>query len=182
MQATTGFHDGVTNPILQETNFIFHDSMTLHTTNRVFNPHSDGGNAPIGFLLRRGQFPSRWYFLGLYDRHVLQEEPLEACILIQATARWQGTSLPALPCSYQRLSLHRCGSRNTRDRSPRSRGGFCAWDTFSCRCHRLVALRDQAGGGSDVQGHHATKGDAGAAVRRVRLEHRGTLCSCAGWQ
>src|SRR2546430_8962824 len=50
----------VPNPILQETDFVFHDSVTLHATNGVFNPNSDGGNATIGLLLRRGQFPSRW--------------------------------------------------------------------------------------------------------------------------
>jgi hypothetical protein len=90
MQATTRFHDGVPNPILQETDFVFHDSGTLHATNGVFNPHSDGGNATIGLLLRWGQFPSRWCFLGVHDRHVLEVEPREASILIQATAGWQG--------------------------------------------------------------------------------------------
>jgi hypothetical protein len=52
MQATTCFHDGVPNPILQETDFVFHDSVTFHATNRVFNPNSDGRNATIGRLLR----------------------------------------------------------------------------------------------------------------------------------
>ena len=94
MQATTRFQDGVTNPILQETDVVFHDSVTLHATNGVFNPDSDGGNATIGLPLRRGQFPSRWCSLGLHDRHVLQVEPLEAFILIQATAGWQGRACP----------------------------------------------------------------------------------------
>jgi hypothetical protein len=90
MQATTRFHDGVPDPILQETDVVFHDSVTLHATNRVFNPHSDGGHATIGRLLRRGQVPSRWCLLGLHARHVLQVEPLEAFILLQATAGWHG--------------------------------------------------------------------------------------------
>ena len=90
MQATTCFHDGVPNPILQETDFVFHDSVTLHATNGVFHPNSDGGNATIGLLLRGCEFSSRGFFLGLDDRHVLQVEPLEAFILIQATAGWQG--------------------------------------------------------------------------------------------
>jgi hypothetical protein len=71
MQATTRFHDGIPNPILQETDVVFHDSVALHTPDRVFNAHPDGGKAPIGLLLRRGQFRSRWCFLGLHDRHVL---------------------------------------------------------------------------------------------------------------
>ena len=90
MQATTRFHDGIPNPILQEADFVFHNSVTLHATNRVFNPHSDGGNSTIGRLLRRSQFPSRWCFLGLDDRDARQEKSLEAFILIQATTRWQG--------------------------------------------------------------------------------------------
>ena len=89
MQPTTRFHDGVPNPILQETDFVFHDSVTFHATNRVFNPHSDEGNATIGRLLRRGQFPSRGRFLGLEDGNAWQEKPLEALILIQVTAGWQ---------------------------------------------------------------------------------------------
>jgi hypothetical protein len=89
MQATTRFHDGVPKPILQEADFVFHDSVTLHTTNHVFTPHSDGGNSTIGLLLRRGQFPSRWCFLGLEDGDTRQEKPLKALILIQATVGWQ---------------------------------------------------------------------------------------------
>src|SRR5215831_14890109 len=90
MQATTCCHDGVTNAVLQEADFIFHDSVAFHATNRVFNPNSDGRNSTIGRLLRRGQFPSRWRFLGLDDRDARQEKSLEAFILIQATAGWQG--------------------------------------------------------------------------------------------
>jgi hypothetical protein len=182
MQATTRVHDGVPHPIRHETDVVFHDAITFHATNRVFHPHADGGHATMGRLLRRGQCSSRWCVLGLHARHVLQGDPLEAFILIQATAGWQGTSLPVRPGSSQRLSLHRGGSRNTRDRSPGSRGGCCACAPSSCRGHMLVALQDRSGGGSDVQCHHANKGDAGAAVRRVRLNHRGTLGRRSGWQ
>jgi hypothetical protein len=89
MQATTRFHDGVPNPILQEANFVFHNPVTLHATNRVFNPHSDGGNPTIRRLLRWGQFPSRWCFLGLEDGDARQEKPLKALILIETTTGWQ---------------------------------------------------------------------------------------------
>ena len=90
MQATTCFHDSVTNPIFQEADFVFHNSIAFHSTNRVFNPNSDGGNATIGRFLRRGEFPSRWCFLGLDNRDARQVKSLEAFILIQATAGWQG--------------------------------------------------------------------------------------------
>src|SRR5215831_17959407 len=90
MQATTCFHDGVTYPVLQKTDFVLHDPVAFHSTNGVFNPYSDGGNTTIRLFLRRGEFPATWFFLGLDDRHVLQAEPLETPILIQAAARWQG--------------------------------------------------------------------------------------------
>ena len=56
----------------------------------MFNPNPDGGNSTIGRLLRRGQFSSRWYFLGLDDRDARQEKPLKALILIEVAAGWQG--------------------------------------------------------------------------------------------
>jgi hypothetical protein len=90
MQPTTRFHHGIPKAILQEADFVFHDSVTFHPTNGVFNTNSDRGNSTIGLLLRRGQFPSMWCFLGLEDRNARQEKPLKALILIQATAGWQG--------------------------------------------------------------------------------------------
>jgi len=90
MQPTTRFHHGITNAILQEADFIFHHPVAFHPTNGVFNTNSDGGNTTIGRLLRRGEFPTTWCFLGLEDRDARQEKSLEALILIQATAGWQG--------------------------------------------------------------------------------------------
>src|SRR5919108_2157490 len=90
MQATTCCHDGVTYPVLQKTAFVLHDPVAFHPTNRGFNPDSDGGNPTIRRLLRGCEFPATRFFLGLDDRHVVQAEPLEAPILIQAAARWPG--------------------------------------------------------------------------------------------
>jgi len=90
MQATTCFHDGVTYPVLQKTDFVLHDPVAFHPTNRVFNPDSEGGNPTIRRLLGGCEFPSTRFFLRLDDGHVLQAEALEAPILIQAAARWQG--------------------------------------------------------------------------------------------
>jgi hypothetical protein len=90
MQATTGFHNSITYPVLQKTDFVLHDPVAFHPTNSVFNPDSDRGNTTIRRLLRGCEFPSTGFFLGLDDRNVLQAEPLEAPILIQAAARWQG--------------------------------------------------------------------------------------------
>ena len=90
MQPTTRFHNGITNAILQETNFVFHHSIALYPTNGVFNADSDGGNTTIDRSLRWREFPATRCFLRLEDRDAWQEKSLEALILIQATAGWQG--------------------------------------------------------------------------------------------
>jgi hypothetical protein len=90
MQPTTRFHNGITNAILQETNFVFHNPIAFHPTNGVFNADSDGGYTTSGRLLRRSEFPATRGFLRLDDRNARQVKSLEALILIQATAGWQG--------------------------------------------------------------------------------------------
>ena len=96
MQATTCLHDGIANPILQQPYLVFHDPVTFHPTNRVFNTDADGRNMTIVGLLRWGELPSRGFFLGLDDRDVLQGEALETLILIQTAAGWQG--IPSEVC------------------------------------------------------------------------------------
>ena|ERR1700756_2687896 len=90
MQATTRFHDDVPYPILQKADVVFHDPIALHSTNGVLNADADRGNTTIRGFLRGCEFPSRRFFLGLDDRDVRQGKALEAFVLIQATARWQG--------------------------------------------------------------------------------------------
>jgi hypothetical protein len=90
MQATTCFHDGIPEPVLQEADCILYDPVTFHPTDGVLNTDSDGGNTTIRGFLRGGEFSSRGFFLGLDDRNVLQVEPLEALILIQIATSWQG--------------------------------------------------------------------------------------------
>jgi hypothetical protein len=90
MQATTCFHDGIPEPILQEADCILYDPVTFHPTDGVFNADSDGRNPTIRGFLRGRQFSARGCFLGLDDRHALQVEPLEALILIQTAPSWQG--------------------------------------------------------------------------------------------
>jgi hypothetical protein len=96
MQATTGFHDGVPNPILQEADFVLHDPVVFYPTNDVFNPDSDGGNTTIRRFLRGREFSSRRFFLGLDDRDVMPAASLAALILIQTVARRQG--IPSQLC------------------------------------------------------------------------------------
>ena len=90
VQATTGFHNGIPDPVLQEADCILDDPVTFHSTDGMFNADSDGGNTTIHGFLRGCQFSSRRCFLGLDDRDVLQVEPLEAFILVQTATSWQG--------------------------------------------------------------------------------------------
>jgi hypothetical protein len=90
MQATTRFHDGITNPILEETDFVFHDPKAFHPTDRVFNTDSDRRDPSIGGFLRRREFTPTGFFLGLNDRDPSQDEPLEAHILVEITPKRQG--------------------------------------------------------------------------------------------
>ncbi len=90
MQATTCFHDDVPHPVLQEVDVVLHDSVAFHPTDGVFDPDADGRDPTIRRLLRGREFPSTRCFLRLDDRDVMQAESLEALILIQTAARWQG--------------------------------------------------------------------------------------------
>jgi len=90
MQATTRFHDGITHPVLQEADCVFHPPVAFHPTHGVFNADADGGNTTIGRFLRGREFPATRCFLGLDDRDPRQKDSLETLILIQATAGWQG--------------------------------------------------------------------------------------------
>ena len=56
----------------------------------MFDPDADGRDPTVRRFLRGREFPSTRCFLGLEDRDPIQEESLEALILIQAAARWQG--------------------------------------------------------------------------------------------
>jgi hypothetical protein len=90
MQATTCFHDGVPNPILQEADFILHDPIAFYPTNSMFDPDADGRDPTVRRFLRGRKVPATRCFPGLKDRDPRLEESLEALILIQAAARWQG--------------------------------------------------------------------------------------------
>jgi hypothetical protein len=93
MQATARFHNGVTNPVLQEVDFVFHNPIAFHPTNGMFNSDADGGDATIGRFLRRGEFSATRFLLGLDHRDASQDESLEAHILVETTAGGQAIAL-----------------------------------------------------------------------------------------
>jgi hypothetical protein len=90
MQATTCFHDSIPKAILQEADDVLHDPVAFHPANGMFDPHTNRRKLLIQRLLRRGEFPTTRFFLGLNDRHPRQEASLEAFILIQTTPERQG--------------------------------------------------------------------------------------------
>jgi hypothetical protein len=89
MQATTRFHDSITNPVLEEAEFVFHDPIVFHPTNGVFNPDSDRRDPSIGGLLRRRECTSPGFFLGLDDGAPSQDASLETHLLVETTPKRQ---------------------------------------------------------------------------------------------
>jgi hypothetical protein len=56
----------------------------------MFDPDADGRDPTVRRFLRGRKVPATRCFPGLKDRDPRLEESLEALILIQAAARWQG--------------------------------------------------------------------------------------------
>ena len=93
MQATTCFHDGVANPVLEEADLIFHDSIAFHTANSVFDANSHRRDTTIGRLLRGSEFTPTGFFLRLEDADTVEYKTLESHILVEVTAVWQAIAL-----------------------------------------------------------------------------------------
>ena len=93
MQATTRFHNSVTNAILQQADLVFHDPEAFHPANSMFNPDADGRDSTIRCFLRGCEFPTTRLLLGLDNCDAGQGESLEAHILIETTAGGQAIAL-----------------------------------------------------------------------------------------
>jgi hypothetical protein len=116
MQATSHFHDGVTNRVLQEADVVLHDAMAFHPTHGMFNADADGGDSTIGRLLGRGELPPTRFLLGLDTRDAGQDASLEAHILIETTSGGQAIALQisqacivGLPCIGGTQEAHLTG-------------------------------------------------------------------------
>ena len=90
MQSTTRLHDGIANAILQEAYLVFDHTVAFHTANRVFDTDADGRECPIGRFLRWGEFTPTGFFLWLDDGDTVEAKTLEAHIVVETTAVWQG--------------------------------------------------------------------------------------------
>jgi hypothetical protein len=105
MQATTRFHDCITNPVLEEADFVFHYPIAFHPTNSVFYADSDRRDPPIGGFLRRGKFAPAGFFLGLDDGDPSQNKALESQILIETTPSRQGVTHEVCQAFIMRLAF-----------------------------------------------------------------------------
>jgi hypothetical protein len=90
MQTTTRFHNGVANPILEESYLVFYNPIAFHTANGVFNTDSDRRDTPVSRFLRWGEFPPTRFFLRLDNGDTIEHKALEAHVLVEAAAVWQG--------------------------------------------------------------------------------------------
>jgi hypothetical protein len=116
MQSTTCLHDGVAQAILQEAYLVFDNPIAFHPANGVFNTDADRRDHTIGRLRRWGKFTAPRFFLRLDDRDTAEEKALEAHILVEATAVWQGIALQfsqgfirRLPCIRGTQEAHVTG-------------------------------------------------------------------------
>jgi hypothetical protein len=165
MQPTTCFHDGVPHPILEETEVVLHDAVAFHSTNGVFNPHAAGRNSTIGLLFRRGEFSSRWSWLGLEDGQAREEKSLEAVLWIPTTARGQRLAselcqavISGCPCTGVAQAAHVTGRVDHAEVCARG-----AWLLAPRRLWRLLwVVRTPEGACRPSMQHRA----AGAAASR----------------
>ena len=86
MQATTRFHDGITNPIFEEAYRLFDNPIAVHSTNGGLNADSNRRDATMDRLFRWGEFTATGVFLGLDHADAGQHASLAAPILIEATS------------------------------------------------------------------------------------------------
>jgi hypothetical protein len=92
MQPTTRFHDGITNLVFEEADFVFYHSIAFHTANGMFNTDSDRRDLTISRFLGKSEFTPTGLFLGLDNGDPGQDESLESQILIETTPRGQGVT------------------------------------------------------------------------------------------
>jgi hypothetical protein len=102
--------------------------------------------------------------------------------LIPAAARWQGSASALCHAFLRRVACIDVAPAAYVPGLVEHAEVVARGTTAAGRGHRLVALREWSGTGSDVQGHHAHTAGGGAAVRRLRLAHRGQRGGSAGWK
>jgi hypothetical protein len=89
MQPTTRLHHHITDTMPPDPTGFIDDATAFNPTNGVFDPNTQGGDAPVLGFLRIRQLLPTWFFLRLHDGDAWQREALKSCVLPQPTARWQ---------------------------------------------------------------------------------------------
>jgi hypothetical protein len=107
MQATTRFHDGVANPVLEEAYLVFHDPIAFHPANGMVNTNADRRDTTIGRRLRGREFTPTGFFLRLDDADVVEDTTLETHILVEATAGWQARACQSRDTCIMHLAFIR---------------------------------------------------------------------------
>src|SRR6266850_174371 len=105
MQATSCFHNGIPNVVLQEAYLVFHDPIAFHTANRVFDADSDRRDLTIVCFLRWCEFTITGLFLRLDDRDPIECKALEPKILIETTAARESIADQIREAFIMRLTL-----------------------------------------------------------------------------
>src|SRR5262245_47266193 len=93
MKPTICLNDDIVNAILQETYLVLYHPLAFHTANGVFNTDSDRRDRTMSRFLRWSEFTPTWFWLRLDDGETLEDKPLEAHILVKATAVRQGIAV-----------------------------------------------------------------------------------------
>jgi hypothetical protein len=96
MQSTTCLHNDAVKTILQAAYPVFGNPIAFHTAKGVFDADSERRDGTIGRRLRRDAFAPTRFFLRLVNGDSVAENALEAPILVEATAVWQGRALQLL--------------------------------------------------------------------------------------
>jgi hypothetical protein len=87
MQATTRFHEGITNPVLQEADCVLHPPRTFDPTTGVLNANSNRRDATLDRLFKWAEFTPTRLFLGLDHGDPGQTDSWESPILLETPSR-----------------------------------------------------------------------------------------------
>lgn len=89
MQATAGCHQLILNVFPPQPEGVFDNPAPFHTANHMLDSHPHARNPLVLHFLIRGQRPTAWFFLGLFDADLGHTKALKAHILIQDTVAWE---------------------------------------------------------------------------------------------
>ena len=90
MQSTAEFHHHIPDPLLPQTDPVFHDATALDTAVDMLNPQPTAVQRLVGHLLFQRELLAAWFLGGHEDLHLRARERQEAQILSQPAPCGQG--------------------------------------------------------------------------------------------